>query len=146
MFWIFLFSGIIANLVSGFFFYLAKDATPALGASGGIAGLIILSILLEPFTITFAFLIPLPLFIVGWFGILNDIIGLLYSDPNSNINHLAHISGYASLLILLFFLNYKNKKKVLIGLVLNILILIITYLLLNNFGLGLSNIISLIYK
>ncbi len=129
---IFIASGLISNLVSGFFFYLSKDFTPALGASGGIAGLIILSILLDPFTFTMGLLFPLPVFIVGWLGILNDIRGYLYNS-GSNINYMAHLSGYLSLLVLMFFINIKNRTKIYIGLIINLLLLLITYFVMKYF-------------
>jgi len=138
---IFLISGIIANLISGYFFYLAGDITPSLGASGGIAGLIILAILLEPFTFTSAFIIPLPIFLVGWFFIISDTIGL-FNDTSSHINHMAHLSGYLSLIILFFAFNIKNRKKVISGLIINLVFIVFVYLLVKI--VGITNILSLV--
>ncbi|MCA9495970.1 MAG: rhomboid family intramembrane serine protease, partial [Nanoarchaeota archaeon] len=97
VFWIFLSSAIIANLISGYIYYLLGDNVPSLGASGGLAGLIMFAILLEPFAFTTIFILPLPIFLIGWFFMFWDYVGL---GDGSNINHLAHLSGYAAILFL----------------------------------------------
>jgi len=64
---IFVFSCIIANVVSNIIAYNLGYDYYSLGASGAIAGLIIFAILLEPFALTSVFIIPIPIFIIGWF-------------------------------------------------------------------------------
>jgi len=123
---IFLASGIIANLFSNLISLINNDVFFSLGASGGIAGLIIMAILLNPFQFTSLFIIPLPIFIIGWIIIFLDIMGL--SNP-SQTNHLAHIGGYLSLIILMFTIKIKNRKKIYIGLIINISLILILYIL-----------------
>ena len=130
---IFLFSGIISNLISGYIFYINGITTHSLGASGGIAGLIILAILLEPFSFSCSFIIPLPIFIIGWFFIFSDILGI-FSNFNSHINHLAHLSGYFTLIIFFFFLNINHRKKIMFGLFINIISILSLFILFYFIG------------
>lgn len=123
-FLLFLISGLIANLISNLIALFQNNFYYSLGASGGIAGLIILAILLNPFQFTSLLIIPLPIFLVGWFLIGLDIIGL--SNP-SQINHLAHIGGYLALIILMFFIELKQRQKLYVGLIINLILLILLY-------------------
>lgn len=116
---LFFFSAIIANLISGYIFYILADQTPSLGASGGIAGLILFSTLLKPFSITFIGIIPMPVLLVGYLIIYSDLSGLI-NNTNSNTNYLAHLAGYVSVLFLVFLLNKENKSKLLKGLLINL--------------------------
>jgi len=104
----FVFGGVFANIVSSIISYLIGDLFYSLGASGGIAGLIMLAILLEPFRIT-TFL--------GWFLIYLDVVGL---RKVSTTNHLAHLGGYMALVFLFFFLNFRDRQKLIRGLIINL--------------------------
>ncbi len=126
---LFIGSGIISNILSNLISYYLNDVYYSLGASGAIAGLIIFAILLEPFKIA-ALLFPIPIFILGWFLIYIDIIGI--TNPSS-INHLAHISGYASLLFLFFFLEIHHKKRIMKGFFINFVLLSILALIMLLF-------------
>lgn len=125
--WIFLLGGILANLVSHLISYYQTDFFFSLGASGGIATLIMLGILLEPFVLSsFPLLLPLPLFLIGWLLLFFDLIGL--TNP-SQINNIAHLGGYASSLVLSFFLEFRQRKKIYKGLVLNIVLFLALFFL-----------------
>lgn len=137
--YIFLFSGVFANIVSNLISFWAGDAYYSLGASGAIAGLIMFAILLEPLRFSFALILPLPLFIIGWGLISLDILGV---TNQSDINHLAHLGGYSALLLIFFFLEWKNRKKILKGFSINLAGLLIAYLLLQI--IGIENIKNLI--
>ncbi|MFW6286269.1 MAG: rhomboid family intramembrane serine protease [Nanoarchaeota archaeon] len=123
---LFISSGVIANLISNYISYIQSDIYYSLGASGAIAGLIIFAILLNPFSFTSIFVIPIPIFIIGWLLIGIDLIGL---TAPSNTNHLAHIGGYLTLLILFFFLELKHKKKILNGFIINLILLSLLFIL-----------------
>lgn len=129
---IFLISGIVANLVSNFISYFQGDLFYSLGASGAIAGLIILAILVDPFDLTTIFIVPLPIFIVGWLLISLDIIGL--TNP-SQTNHFAHLGGYFALLVIFFFLEFKDRKKVITGFTINLCLILGLYILSKIFDL-----------
>ena len=131
--YIFLASGIIANIISNSISLFQNDIFFSLGASGAIAGLIIMAILLNPFQFTNLLIIPLPIFLVGWFLIFLDLIGL--SNP-SQTNNLAHIGGYLSLILLMFTLEIKNRNKINNGLVINIVLLILLFELENYYNLS----------
>ncbi|MCA9459128.1 MAG: rhomboid family intramembrane serine protease [Nanoarchaeota archaeon] len=133
VFWIFLISAVIANLISGYIYYLIGDNVPGLGASGGLAGLIMFAILLEPFVFTTIFILPLPIFLIGWFFMFWDYVGL---NDGSNVNHLAHLSGYVAILILFFFIEFRNKKKLFRGFLINIFVLLLIFLISKYFYLG----------
>lgn len=124
--YLFLASGIISNLISNSISLYQNNLYYSLGASGAIAGLIIMAILLNPLQLSSIFLVPLPIFLIGWFLIFLDLIGL--SNP-SQTNNLAHIGGYLSLIFLMFTLEIKNRKKIYLGLSINLFLLVILYIL-----------------
>jgi rhomboid family protein len=107
-------SGIISIFISGIM------GEGGIGASGAIAGLISTSILLAPFYFTyFAAGIPLPIIVVGWLAILADITGILV-PTDDNIGHFAHVGGYIAISILVFLLGRQEKRKMFIGLAINV--------------------------
>jgi membrane associated rhomboid family serine protease len=122
LFPLFVVCGIISNVVSNMISYYQGELYYSLGASGAIAGIIMFAILFSPFSFTSVFLLPLPVFVVGWFLIFLDLIGL--TSP-SQTNHLAHLCGYGALLVLFFFLEIRHKKKIIAGLSLNVFLLIV---------------------
>ncbi len=133
---IFLASGIVANIISNLISYsLGEPYFYSLGASGAIAGLIIFAILINPFSFTSLLLVPLPIFVVGWFLIFTDITGL--TNP-SQTNNLAHLGGYLTLLLIFFFLEFKDRKKIISGFMINLVILLIVYLIIKIFGTSLN--------
>lgn len=134
--YLFIASGIIANLISNLISYLNNDIFYSLGASGGIAGLIIMAILLNPLQFTSLLIIPLPIFLIGWSLIVLDIVGL--SNP-SQTNNLAHIGGYLALIILMFFIELRQRKKIYLGLSINLAFFVLIYLINKYFGLSIIN-------
>lgn len=139
MLWIFLASGVISNIISNLVSNFQGLEFYSLGASGGIAGLIIFAIMLSPFAISTAVIIPLPLFVLGWFLISLDIIGL--TNPNSTTNHLAHLGGYLALLLLFFFLEIRHREKIIVGFITNVLIIVLIGFLLKILGISLETLL-----
>jgi len=91
-----------------------------IGASGAIAGIISVAILVQPFYRTFLILgIPIPIIILGWLGILADITGILV-PAEDNIGHWAHLGGYISVAVLAYFMDFRERHKMKIGLLINI--------------------------
>jgi len=120
---IYFFAGLTAHILSAFF---VKGAS--IGASGAIAGLIAVGILLHPFRFTYiAGGIPLPLFIVGWLGIIADVTNVLLPD-GSNVNNFAHLGGYLAVTVVVFFASRKNKEKLVKGFLINIALLVGVFL------------------
>lgn len=131
--WIFVLSGILSNIISNSIAYFQEDIFFSLGASGAIAGLIILGILLSPLSLTTILVIPLPIFIIGWGLIALDIIGL--TNPGK-INHFAHLGGYLALLMIYFLLGLSYRKKLLTGFLINLGLIFLIYLLVAFTELG----------
>ena len=131
---IFLLGGVLANIISNLILISTNaEFYFSLGASGAIASLIILAIVLKPFSFTNIFIVPIPIFLLGWVLIIMDVVGL--TNP-SQTNHLAHIGGYFSLFLLTIFFNKKDRKKVFIGIILNIVMLVVLYFILGYFNIN----------
>jgi len=123
-----LLSGIISASIS----LLTNNAIPSLGASGAIMGVVAFGILLKPLALCYEFLIPLPLFLIGWGALLADILGV-FSQEQSGISHTAHLGGFFSIVLSGYFLSGIDKKKLLTGLWINICIAIATLLIIFFF-------------
>lgn len=97
-----------------------------LGASGAVSGIIAAAILIKPFQFTYLamFGIPLPLFVIGWFGIAMDvIISMLGFKVGVAPGVFAHVGGYVAMIFVIsvFFKNrLKELKK---GIIVNVLML-----------------------
>ena len=113
----------------------ATGPLPTLGASGAIAGLVALAVLLQPLTITFEALVPLPLFVVGWLAMAADLVALWRAASplphgvgrlaqtlsTSAIDHPAHLGGYLSACLFYWMLDRKGRQRARTGLAINIL-------------------------
>ena len=100
---------------------------PGIGASAAIAGIVLTAILIRPFYFSFAAIIPVPVFILGWISIYGDFAAALARN-NDGIGHLAHIGGYVSaFLVSLFFVGTNKKHKIKQGLIVNMIMLLITF-------------------
>jgi len=99
---IFLISGIIANIISVFFY------PSSLGASGAIFGVIGTLTIIKPLMTVWAFSLPMPLFLAAIFWAIADILGIFYPQ---GIGNFAHLSGLALGLILGLYLRMKHFKK-----------------------------------
>ena len=107
---------------------LAGQYVPTLGASGAVAGLIALGVLLSPLTITFEALIPMPLFLVGWIAMAGDVLAL-WAKAKDSVDHPAHLGGYLSVVLVYQLLPHKLKAKARFGLLLNVLTVLFALLL-----------------
>ena len=115
-------STVLSLVVQG----LSGRSVPTLGASGAVAGLVALGILLEPLTITFEALLPMPLFLVGWLAIAADFAALLgpggTADP---VDHPAHLGGYLSVLLGYNALKRQHQEQARLGLLINLATLLL---------------------
>jgi membrane associated rhomboid family serine protease len=113
-----------ALIISGLFnsvihvFFLNQNIG-GIGASGALMGLISAAILLWPFYITYELIIPLPIMLCGWFFIYLDISGIL-TAVDDGIGHFAHLGGFLSIALLLFFFGGEDKNKLKKGLMINL--------------------------
>jgi len=99
-------------------FFLHKNVA-IIGASGALMGLISAAMLLDPLRITYEMLIPIPVMIKGWIFFYIDIKGLLNGEIDG-VSHLAHLCGFLSVAILVYFLSKKDQKIMAAGLITNI--------------------------
>jgi membrane associated rhomboid family serine protease len=105
---VFLVSGLLANVFSGFFY------DSALGASGAIFGVIGALIVVRPMLVVWAFGLPMPIFVAGIIWVGGDLIGAygyLIGSPLDNTGNIAHLAGiFVGLVFGLFFRNWREKK------------------------------------
>jgi len=119
---IFIAAGFISNVISHIISLSMGQSFNSLGASGAIAGLVVLGMFLSPFAFTTLFIVPVPLFLFGWMAILSDILGFFSQD---GINHFAHIGGYLGVMLFSYLLERKHIRKVKKGLLIQIIFLLI---------------------
>jgi membrane associated rhomboid family serine protease len=91
-----------------------------IGASGAVMGLIAAAMLLEPFCITYEMILPIPMMIKGWMFLYADFQGFL-SGERDGISHLAHLCGFMSIAILVYFFSHEDRRTLSTGLIVNIL-------------------------
>ena len=114
MLFIYFGAAVISDLFASLF------AQGGIGASGAIAGLVAAAILTDPFYITFlVFGIPIPILLLGWLSIFSDILGV-FSPEETNIGYFAHLGGYLSITLLVYFLNPEEKQRMKKGLIINL--------------------------
>ena len=95
----------IAGNIAGLFFY---PTVPSLGASGAIMGVIGALTLISPFTIVYFVGLPLPLIFISAAWILIDLTGMIFPQPG--IGYAAHVFGFASGLLVAWYLKKKYRK------------------------------------
>jgi len=112
---------------------LSGGPLPTLGASGAVAGLVALGVLLQPLSITFEALIPLPLFAVGWLAMAADVLSLWRAASGqaptilkgqaiatASVDHPAHLGGYLSACLFYFLLDRPGRARARTGLYINL--------------------------
>jgi len=109
-FWLFMISGIFANLIS-FFWY-----PNSLGASGAIYAVMGCLAVLRPGMTVWAFNLPMPMFIAAILWMLGSIMGI-FGLGDQGIGYLAHLSG---LFLGIFYglylrLRYNKTRKVIVS-------------------------------
>ena len=99
---VYLASGIVAGILSSFFYQRA------LGASAAIMGMIgVLIILMPGLRLLLFFVVPMPLWLVGILYAMLDIFGIFYP---SGVGNIAHLTGMAIGLAYGLYLK-KEKRK-----------------------------------
>lgn len=109
-----------------FYIFIFKENTGIVGASGAIMGLLATAMLLDPFLITYEMILPIPVMFKGWMFLYADLQGLL-SPVKDGTCHIAHLLGYISIGILMYFLTKRERKKLRKGLIVNIISFVIFY-------------------
>jgi membrane associated rhomboid family serine protease len=116
---------IISNIFSSVIhLYVLGDNAGGIGASGALMGLVATAMLIDPFYITYELLLPLPVMFVGWLTLYADVTGIL-NPVEDGIGHFAHIGGFLSIAVIMYFLGIEDRKRMQKGLMVNIVSLVI---------------------
>jgi len=115
-------AGIVSSVASGYFFlYLYHENVYMIGASGAIMGLVGVVMLINPFKISFAAGLPLPIAVFGWMQIISDLLGI---TSMGDVNHIAHITGMLSMVILVYAFS-SDRAEMSKGLAINLISIIV---------------------
>ena len=114
-----------AGAFSGFAHILFNQgsATPVIGASGAIFGIIAVLLLLMPFTFTSALLLPVPGVILGLSMLAIEITSLM-NGSDTFVAHDVHLYGFVAGSLASFGLDYNRALK---GLVISVIVAIGLY-------------------
>lgn len=118
---IYLGSGVLAGLAHAG--VNPGSSIPVIGASGAIFGLIAVLLLLMPFEITTAMIIPLPGVAVGVMLLIIEVFSLLM-NPGSEVAHDIHLYGFFFGGIAAFTVDYNRALR---GLAIAVVILLALY-------------------
>jgi len=102
---VFLVSGVVANIVSVFFY------PASLGASGAIFGILGALTIIKPLMGVFVYGLPMPMFVAAIVWILIDLYGVI--NP-SDVGNIAHISGIVIGFLFGFYFRLRHFKKAMI--------------------------------
>jgi membrane associated rhomboid family serine protease len=100
---LFLFSGILVNLITYFFYPYS------LGASGAIMALIGVVAVLRPMMTVWAFGLIMPMFILALLWVVGSVMGI-FGFGEENVGHIAHLMGLFLGLVYGFYLRLRKKK------------------------------------
>ncbi len=89
------------------------------GASGAVMGLMAAAMLIAPFSITWEMLLPIPTMVKGWMFFYADVRGFLGGEQDG-VSHLAHLCGFFSVMVLVYFLSWQDRQRMTAGLVVNL--------------------------
>jgi membrane associated rhomboid family serine protease len=102
------------------YMFLLNSNTGIIGASGAVMGLLGAAVLFNPFSITYEMILPIPTMFKGWGFFYLDIKGFLGGEQDG-VSHLAHVLGFASIVILVYLLSHEDKEQMQKGFMINIL-------------------------
>jgi membrane associated rhomboid family serine protease len=114
-------SGLLAGLAHAVFD--PRSSVPVIGASGAIFGLIAVMLLLMPFEMTTALIIPLPGVVVGILLLIVEVFSLV-TNPSSTVAHDIHLFGFFFGGVAAFGVDYNRALR---GLIIAIIILVALY-------------------
>ena len=122
------FGSLMISMVCFLVIYLAvfQKNVGIIGASGAVMGLMAAAMLLAPFSITWEMLFPIPTMVKGWMFFYADLKGLMGGESDG-VSHLAHLCGFLSILVLLYFLSQQDQKKLTAGFVINLVSLAVVF-------------------
>ena len=98
--------------------------TGSIGASGAIMGLVSAAILLDPFYFTHLLIIPVPIMVIGWILIFDNLMNV-GQIINSSVGYIAHLAGFISIGFIAGFLSGADKARLKKGFLINIVVLLV---------------------
>ncbi|MCW4049433.1 MAG: rhomboid family intramembrane serine protease [Candidatus Bathyarchaeota archaeon] len=119
---VYLFSGIIGGLLHSS--VDPSSISPVIGASGAVFGLIAMLLLLMPFMITTALVIPLPGVVVGIGMLVVEVMSLLLNQDVS-VAHDIHLYGFLVGGVSAFVIDYNKALR---GLIIAVVALLALYM------------------
>ncbi len=118
----------LSSLISSIIYLVVGKNVLGIGASGALMGLVASAMLLDPLYLTYFFIIPMPIMFVGWMALYGDIIGIL-TPIETNIGHLAHLAGFFSVSMIIYFFKETDKNIMRRGLIINLISLAVATIL-----------------
>lgn len=97
-----------------------------IGASGAVMGLMSTAMLIAPFSITWEMIFPIPTMVKGWMFFYADLKGFMGGETDG-VSHLAHLCGFLSVMILVYFLSQEDRRKLTAGFVINLISLVVVF-------------------
>jgi len=96
----------------------------SIGASGAIMGIVSAAILLDPFYFTHLLIVPVPVMLIGWMLIVDNLMNVGKIMDNS-VGYIAHLAGFVSIGIIAGFLSGTDKARLKKGFLINIAVLLV---------------------
>lgn len=113
-----MFISMLASMV--IYIGLVHKNVAIIGASGAVMGLMATAMLTAPFSITWEMLLPIPTMVKGWMFFYADLKGFLGGEADG-VSHLAHLCGFLSVMILVYFVSSEDRKKLTAGFIINVI-------------------------
>ncbi len=96
----------------------------SIGASGAIMGIVSAAILLDPFYFTHLLIVPVPVMLIGWMLIVDNLMNV-GKIMDSSVGYIAHLAGFVSIGIIAGFLSGTDKARLKKGFLINIAVLLV---------------------
>lgn len=96
----------------------------SIGASGAIMGIVSAAILLDPFYFTHLLIVPVPVMLIGWMLIVDNLMNV-GKIMDSSVGYIAHLAGFVSIGIIAGFLSRTDKARLKKGFLINIAVLLV---------------------
>ena len=78
------------------------------------------AVLFNPLSVTSELLVPLPTMVKGWIFFYLDLEGFLGGEKDG-VSHLSHLTGFLSIILLIYFLSHEDKRLMQKGLWINMI-------------------------
>lgn len=122
---------------------ILSNVQSGIGASGAVSAFVMAAILIRPFYLSWGmFFFPMPICFIAFGSLIWDIFSIINYDPNSMVANLAHFFGYLTIFFILIFINRERREKIKKGVLVNIILLTIYFLV--EYGIGISDVLGIL--